>query len=125
MTSEPDNTTRSVYIGVAGAVAGNRLAALSAAFVGATVILNPEPDNPHDTNAIGVYLGRDIAEATKIGYVPAVVAKRYLLDHPILGSISDIRHAPDEDENGNPIAYAGAPTGCDVRVDRDDLKARP
>lgn len=55
------------------AVASFRQDALKNCKIGDPVTLEPEPDNPHDENAIAIHM----ADSNMIGYVPRVLAERW------------------------------------------------
>lgn len=63
--------------------------AVSTVRTGDTVDIRPEPDNPYDSNALGLY-----AYGNKIGYVPAAVAQRLETATHWTGEIREVLHGP-------------------------------
>lgn len=99
MTSDP----RVLYCAVAGAK--HRPAALQDARFQprSEVLLRPEPDNPHDQDAVGVW---DKSGILQVGYVPAdlsgKVAAQFRADHPLGGLI--LREIRRDSEAGRRVS---------------------
>lgn len=86
----PAKMMRSNYA-VAGGVAGRRHHVLATVKPGDQVLFVPEPENPHDPYAVAVW-----AEHGKAGYLPKPLAVRCRLLGPTTGTVTDVRHAPDD-----------------------------
>lgn len=112
-------------IKVVGMVAGGRQHVVAHASYGDPVLLVPEPDNPHDPNAIAVYTAprgalqhpealvssvtdpqgggtvhdddRVLLMDRQAGYVPAKVAVRFDLAGPVVGYVAEVRYRPPEE----------------------------
>ena len=71
-----------------------------------TVALISEPSNPHDRNAVRVYLIREDGTAAHVGYLPAEVAGRWqrpFLELESEGQIGSCSAFVYEGGNGTPV----------------------
>lgn len=130
---------------VVGMVAGGRQHVVAYVAVNDPVLLLPEPDNPHDGNAVAVYtaprtvllhpevlvsslrdpagggtihpLDRSLLIDRQAGYLPRDLAARLTLPaEGIVGYVAEVRWAPTEyDREGRPTEPR--PAGFDVVAD--------
>jgi hypothetical protein len=86
------------------------------------VILRPEPENPHDRNAVGIW---DLSGTVQVGYVPAdlspKVAAGFRADQPLSGLI--VREIRRESATGPRVALhllLAPPGALNLRINSDE-----
>ena len=97
-----------------------RARAAAGLYEGAAVRLEPEPDNPHDSNAIAVYAG-----PAKIGYIArdnAAWMARAMRDGTAIRAI--VRYAPISDGEAEAV-FLTILTGADADQPLDIAPTRP